>query len=72
MVLYIFGRAVCLVPAQVFARLTLTLTRIRTLTLSMVPAQVQSLEPFPTRAASAAGLAGAMRMATVSLVAIFA
>ena len=38
----------------------------------MVPAQVQSLEPFPTRAASAAGLAGAMRMATVSLVAIFA
>ena len=49
MVLYIFGRAVC-----------------------MVPAQVQSLEPFPTRAASAAGLAGAIRMATVSLVGLFA
>jgi len=33
---------------------------------------VQSLEPFPTRAASAAGLAGAIRMASVSLVALFA
>ena len=33
---------------------------------------MQSLEPFPTRAASAAGLAGAIRMASVSLVALFA
>ena len=38
----------------------------------MVQAQVQSLEPFPTRAASAAGLMGACRMASVSVVSVCA
>ena len=38
----------------------------------MVQAQVQSLEPFPTRAASAAGLMGACRMASVSIVSVCA
>ena len=43
--IYIFGRALC-----------------------MVQAQVQSLEPFPTRAASAAGLMGALRSGGVATV----
>jgi hypothetical protein len=40
--------------------------------ICMVPAQVQCLEPFPRRAATAAGLMGALRSGLVAIVSVLA